>query len=328
MQNEEIYFSVIIPTRNRPIEFQAALDSVLSQSYTQFEVIVINDGTNENFRKEYDELEHKYTPKNVRFFNLIVRTRGHGHCFARNQGVDAAKGNFICFLDDDDYWTDPDFLARAAQHISDQQADFYIANQQAVTANGDKINNVWVENLPETLAKADPRQTQKVFPVTVRELFKASGFPHQNCCAISTALYNQVGGMDENLRYEPDRDIYLRVIDKAQTIVYDRAVISVHNVPDNTKSNNASTKTNKLEKLLFQLRTVEKSILFAVTPEVVQFCRIRKGYILKQIAEELFHNKKQTLAYWYAKEALSVAFTFKWLLYTVYCGLKKIFSKD
>jgi glycosyltransferase involved in cell wall biosynthesis len=315
-------FSVIIPTRNRPIEFQQALDSILSQHYKNIEVIVVNDGTNTTYRDDYDKLEVKYT--NVQFINLIVRERGHGHCFARNEGVNIAKGDFICFLDDDDYWIDDDFLTRAAEYISTFEADFYIANQKALTLDGQEILNVWVENLPNKLPKNDPRLNQDAFPISISELFNTSGFPHQNCCAVSRELYNKVGGMDENLRYEPDRDIFLRLIDKAQKIIYDKATIAVHNVPDKRKSTNASTKTNRLEKLLFQLRTVEKSILFAEKTEVIKFSKIRKGYLLKTVTEELQLHRKHTQAYWYAKEALSVSFTFKWLLYTAYCGLKSI----
>lgn len=319
-----LFFSVVIPTRNRPIEFQKAIDSVLSQSCKTIEIIVVNDGTNATYRDDYNKLEQQYSEQNVQFINLIERDRGHGHCFARNQGVDAAKGDLICFLDDDDYWIDQEFLTRAAQHISELGADFYIANQKAITVDGKHIPNVWVENLPEILPKNEPRLTQPVFPVEVFELFKTTGFPHQNCCIVTKKLYMLIGGMDENLRYEPDRDIFLRIIDKAKIIIYDKAIVSIHNVPDQNKSTNASTKTNRLEKLLFQLRTVEKSILFAEKTEVIKFSRIRKGYILKTVTEELLLHKKYTLAYWYAKEALSVSFTFKWLLYTAYCGLKKI----
>jgi glycosyltransferase involved in cell wall biosynthesis len=322
VSSESTFFTVVIPTRNRPVDFRKALESVLIQSFDSFEVIVVNDGTNSEHRSAYNQLEEEFP--NVQFINLIERSRGHGHCFARNQGVDIAKGKFICFLDDDDWWTDNDFLTRAAENINKFKADFYFANQKAITHEGIHVPNVWVENLPKTLSKNDPRQSQTVFPVSVTELLKATGFPHQNCWAISTKLYNEIGGMDENLRYEPDRDIYLRAIDNAQSILYDKTVMSLHNIPDKTKSTNASTKTNVLEKLLFQLRTVEKSILFGKKQEVKRFCITRKGHLLKTITETLVEDKKHKLAFLYAKEALAVSFTFKWLLFTKLCWLRAL----
>lgn len=318
---KDLLFSIIIPTRNRPVEFKEALDSVLAQSYDRFEIIVVNDGTNEHHRADYDQLEAEYSQ--VTFLNLIERSRGHGHCFARNQGVDAAKGEYIGFLDDDDYWTDPDFLKRAATEIVKSNADFYMANQKAVTHDGKEIHNVWVENLPEKLATNDSRLASQVFSVNISEMLRANGFPHQNVCLIARSLYDKVGGMDENLRYEPDRDIYIRLLDNASSMLYDKTIVAIHNVPDKSKSANASTKTNRLEKLLFQLRTVEKSILFGQHQEIIEFSKARKGFILKHISEELTKLNKHTQAYWYAKEALNVSFTFKWWLYTHYCLIKK-----
>lgn len=314
-------FSVIIPTRNRPIEFKLALDSVLSQSYQALEVIAVNDGTNAQHREAYNQLE-KEAPDNVSYINLIERTRGHGHCFARNQGVDVAKGKFICFLDDDDWWTDKEFLTRAAAELEKSAADFYFANQKAVTHEGTHVPNVWIENLPETLPKDDPRLQQSIFPVTVKEMLNATGFPHQNCCVISTELYNRIDGMDENLRYEPDRDIYLRALDKASALIYDTHTVALHNIPDNSKKNNASTLTSSKQKLLFQLRTAEKGVLFSEKAEISAFCSKRKGYILKKLTEILLDEKNNTLAFLYAKEALAISFTFKWLLFTLFCAFK------
>jgi len=325
--NNPIFFSVVIPTRNRPIEFKKALDSVLAQSFKDMEVIVVNDGTNSEHREAYNRLENA-SPVNVRYINLIERSRGHGHCFARNQGVDIAKGQYICFLDDDDWWTDSGFLTRAAEEITKHKADFYFANQKAITQDGAHVPNVWVENLPETLSKEDPRLEQTVFPVTTTELLKAKGFPHQNCWAISTELYNAIGGMDENLRYEPDRDIYLRALDKAQHILYDRTVVSLHNIPDNSKKNNASTLTSNKQKLLFQLRTVNKGILFSERPELISFCIRAKGFLLKRLTEVLVKEKSYRLAYLYAKQALATSFTFKWLLFTKYCWFKQFTSQN
>lgn len=324
MSADDIFFTVIIPTRNRPIEFKKALDSVLEQTYQSVEVVVVNDGTNAQHRPAYDELENA-SPDNVTYLNLIERSRGHGHCFARNQGADIAKGKFICFLDDDDWWIDPDFLNRAANKLQETQADFYFANQKAVTHDGKEINNVWVENLPSTLAQDDPRQNETVFAVSVSEMLKATGFPHQNCWAISKELYFSIEGMDENLRYEPDRDIYLRALDRASALIYDKTTIALHNIPDNSKKNNASTLTSSKQKLLFQLRTAEKGVLFSTKPEIAAFCVKRKGYILKKLTEILDNEGNTKLAYVYAKEALGVSFTFKWFLFTMLCALKSVF---
>jgi len=326
MTVQDPVFSIIIPTRNRPQEFQTALNSVLAQTYPYIEIIVVNDGSKKEHKTAYKAIKDR-SPNHVHFIDLIERERGHGHCFARNQGVNKATGNYIGFLDDDDWYLDNTFLERAAKEIKHHQADFYFANQKAVTHTGEHIPNVWVENLPNTFSAEDKRRQQTVFKVTIKELLRATSFPHMNCWLLSTQLYRQIGGMDENLRYEPDRDIYLRTLDKAKTILYDQTTVALHNVPEKNKKNNASTQTNILEKLLFQLRTIDKGILFSNHPELIQFCIKRKGYILKKITDQLIGDKKYSKAYTYAKQGLATSFTLKWLIFTAYVFLRKITPK-
>lgn len=320
------FFTVIIPTRNRPIEFEAALNSVLEQSCKDVEIVVVNDGTNSRFRAEYDVLEAR-RPSNVTYINLIERSRGHGHCFARNEGVAASSGKYICFLDDDDVWTDLHFLKRAKAEIESTGCELYIANQTAITHTGKEIKNVWVEDIPNFLSPSDPRLKNDVFKIEVNELLCSRGFAHQNTCVVSRDLFNQIEGMDENMRYEPDRDVYLRLLDKANHILYDRAVVALHNVPDKTQKTNASTKTNKLQKLLFQLRTANKGLLFSQRKEIFEFCKKFKVYTLKHIATELANQNDFRKAAVYAKQALAVKFGLKWFLMAQYLKLRAIMEK-
>jgi glycosyltransferase involved in cell wall biosynthesis len=91
--------SVIIPTYNRGYIIEETLDSVLNQSYSNWECIVVDDGGNDNT----DELIKRYISKNSRFKYVkrpINVVKGVSSC--RNYGVDLSKGEFILFLDSDD----------------------------------------------------------------------------------------------------------------------------------------------------------------------------------------------------------------------------------
>ncbi|NVK54891.1 MAG: glycosyltransferase [Alteromonadaceae bacterium] len=324
--NESPFFTVVIPTRNRPVEFAAALNSVLSQTCNDLEVIVVNDGTNAANREAYNKIE-AHSSHNVSFINLIERTRGHGHCFARNEGVVASKGHFICFLDDDDVWIDEQFLSRAKTQIKNCNADLFIANQQAITHDGKEIKNVWVEDIPSTFSPSDPRLKQEVFEINRSELLKSKGFAHQNTCIVEKQLFESVGGMDENMRYEPDRDIYWRLLDNAAVILYDTNTVALHNVPNKDNSKNASTQTNRLEKLLFQLRTANKGLLFAKNEDIFDSCKHFKLYTLKHIATELVQKSKYKKAVLYAKQALAIKFSIKWFLWTQLIKIKALGSE-
>ena len=83
---DELFFSVIIPTRNRVKLFKKALDSVLAQSFTNFEVIVVNDGSDAPSLEEYKQLEEN-TPSNVKFRYQVKRPNGHGQSYSMNTGA-------------------------------------------------------------------------------------------------------------------------------------------------------------------------------------------------------------------------------------------------
>ena len=107
-QTSEPSFSVIIPTFGRPDLLCRAVASVVAQSYPAREIIVIDDGS-----KPPITLDPKRRSANVRLIRLPVN---RGVAAARNAGIEAAKGNYIAFLDSDDTW-EPRRLAFAAARI-------------------------------------------------------------------------------------------------------------------------------------------------------------------------------------------------------------------
>ena len=99
--------SVIIPTYNRAALLREAIDSVLAQTYADFEIIVVDDGSVDDTAAMLATL----TDPRLRY----VRQANAGRSAARNQGLALAQGEFICFLDDDD--------AFLPNKLSDQTAD-------------------------------------------------------------------------------------------------------------------------------------------------------------------------------------------------------------
>lgn len=89
--------SVVIPTHNRPELLKAAVKSVLSQTYQDFEIIVVDDGLN----KRADRIIAEFNSSKIKY---IQHKKEMGGSAARNTGIKAAQGEFIAFLDDDDQW--------------------------------------------------------------------------------------------------------------------------------------------------------------------------------------------------------------------------------
>lgn len=89
--------SVIIPTYNRCDKLKAAMESVLSQTYTNIELLIIDDGSTDNTREMVEEMQDS----RIRYIRL---PQNMGAAAARNEGVRFAKGEIIAFHDSDDIW--------------------------------------------------------------------------------------------------------------------------------------------------------------------------------------------------------------------------------
>lgn len=86
--------SVIIPVYNNKDWLKEAVESVLKQTYLNYEILIIDDGSTEDIRDEYlnNNCIHYY------------RNSNHGVAYSRNYGIEKAKGKYVAFLDSDDFW--------------------------------------------------------------------------------------------------------------------------------------------------------------------------------------------------------------------------------
>ncbi len=107
--------SVVIPSYNRAYCIADSVGSVLDQTYGNLEVIVVDDGSNDNT----EEVVASIDDGRVRY----VRQNNAGACVARNHGVDLARGSLIAFHDSDDLWL-PQKLERQVHALQSSGADF------------------------------------------------------------------------------------------------------------------------------------------------------------------------------------------------------------
>jgi glycosyltransferase involved in cell wall biosynthesis len=316
-------FSVIIPTRNRSALFAVALHSVLEQQYRNFEVIVLNDGSSEEHEARYRELV-KLAPELARLLTLVRTEHGHGPSYGRNFGAAHARGEYLCFLDDDDQWMDPEHLARAAGVItaSAERIDLILANQQAFRSGAPVPDIIWIEDLKDRLRGVP--DVAGAYTVTPVQLLGCQAHCHLNTTIASRCLYHKIGGLDEGLRYEEDRDFYLRAIDRARLIKFLPQIVSRHNIPDPAAKASMSTSESEISKRLYQLRVFDKAVLFAARPEVRRYAMRQRAYTLKQIATEAARVGRLDCAAYYAREALMTRFTLGWLGTTARFTLRRL----
>lgn len=102
--SDKPYFSVVIPAYNAANHIKRTLESVVQQSFSDFEIIIVNDGSTDNTTAVIKEMADSRIS--------IIEIENSGVSVARNTGIRQAKGKYIAFLDSDDIWH-PDRLLRA-----------------------------------------------------------------------------------------------------------------------------------------------------------------------------------------------------------------------
>lgn len=119
-------FSVIIPLYNKAPYVRKALDSICAQTYRDFECIIVDDGSTDNSLAVVKECIEQFRIYNFKF--QILSQKNVGVAAARNNGVVKSKGEYVSFLDADDWW-EPNFLEEMDRLITEYpEAGLYATN--------------------------------------------------------------------------------------------------------------------------------------------------------------------------------------------------------
>ncbi|MBU6257227.1 MAG: glycosyltransferase family 2 protein [Burkholderiales bacterium] len=323
----EPLISVVIATRNRPALFAQALDSVLAQGRDDVEIIVVDDGSSAESLAAYQAIwdaAARSLGESWSLHRLVERPRGHGPSYALNTGAAHARGGHLCFLDDDDRWTDPAHLGRVARAIGDAAAqgrvlDLYMGNQEAWIGER-SLGLLWLGGLaPDLQARGRRPDEQGRYEVTVADLLRVDGFCHLNVFTIRRELYERVGGMDEGIRWEQDRKLYLDLIEPARLMIHHPAVVARHHVPDPGRRDNVTTRTATIDKRLYQTLVMDRVLARSAEPAIRRHARLHKSYALKKIALEFADGQDWVNAQFYAWQALGAGPGLKWFMYCIHC---------
>ncbi len=93
-----VRFSIVVPTYNRARLITKAIDTVLSQTFTNWQLVIVDDGSTDNTK----EIVQQYADKDERI--KYIYQKNAERCVARNNGIESSVGEYICFLDSDDYF--------------------------------------------------------------------------------------------------------------------------------------------------------------------------------------------------------------------------------
>lgn len=223
--------SVIIPTYNRVHYLVQAVRSVLEQTFTDLEVIVVDDGSTDDTAqtmKEWQDSRLRY-----------IQQENSGRSAARNYGIKVAQGTYIAFLDDDDL-----FLPYKIAH----QVDFLTNNPQTdLVAGGAELLNsagvtraVWrTWEIQSQLTLIDCLYNCPLIPSTIlarRQIFSRLDY-----------------WFDAEVEPAEDKDLFIRLLYAGCQIDWLREVVSVYRVHENNSQGDGVLYSNSYQKLLNKL---------------------------------------------------------------------------
>jgi glycosyltransferase involved in cell wall biosynthesis len=190
--------SVIIPTYNREDFMAEAVQSVLDQTFQDFEIIVVDDGSTDNTKKLLEQIgDHRI---------IYVNQENRGSPAARNKGIIISKGGYIAFLDSDDIWL-PENLEIKVKLLDERPDIALVCSDLDVFDNesGEIIGSYW--HGYESYFDLD-----KALENPVQQIMSRGLFISQCASLVKRPVFNEVGYYDETLLSFQDWDLFVRIL--------------------------------------------------------------------------------------------------------------------
>jgi glycosyltransferase involved in cell wall biosynthesis len=201
-------FSIIIPVYNVEAYLEQCLDSVINQTYGDFEAILIDDGSKDNSGRICDE----YCAKDSRL--KVIHKHNGGVSSARNDGIAAASGEYLIFLDSDDYLV-LSALQMLHQAISTDNCEMYMFGYQSFIDGQASFDHVVLDKLSHLTYKNGAEFADKA--VGLCNWLPASAW----CISVKRAFIAKSGiHFDTELIYGEDADFSLRCLLASDTVRY------------------------------------------------------------------------------------------------------------
>ena len=274
--SEQPLISVIIPAYNAAEFIGETLDSVFAQTFTRYEVIVINDGSPDT--EALERVLERY-PSNLHY----IKQENQGAAAARNTGISAANAEFIAFLDADDTWL-PEFLEKQMDFLELSNADFVFCDALLV---GD------TPLAGRTFMQLQPSRGA----VTPENLLSIKVTVLTSTVLSRKAPILEVGMFDKTIKRGHDFDLWLRLAKLRIRFAYHNEVLAHHRIIESGLSGGT---VSQLQRTLAVLETIKAKGLTASEEAALQFNmnRTLRELALENGKEKLidrdFHGARQS----------------------------------
>ncbi|HBG61917.1 MAG: hypothetical protein A2Y03_09700 [Omnitrophica WOR_2 bacterium GWF2_38_59] len=271
--------SIILPTYNGEKYVEEALNSIFNQSFSDYEIIVIDNGSKDSTL----EILSKYTKKIT-----ILKESQPGVSFARNKGIKASKGKYIAFIDQDDIWHRDKLLEQKQLLASDLGVGMVGSGYDVINSYGKIIDIIKKKN-----------QNKENF---IQELFVRNLIGPPACMMIKKECFDSVGCFDTELNGVEDKDLWIRILEKYDIKYFENSLIKYRVHDDNAHKNVIFMKKSQKKFLMKHLKKIN-------------FKNINKafGYVYLDGAREYFAASCKLQAF---VELIKAIFVCPWPIYS------------
>lgn len=201
--------SVVIPLYNKECAITSTLQSVINQTYIDWELIVVDDGSTDNSLEVVRSFVRSLIPS---FKIRVIHKENGGVCSARNCGIREAKGEYVALLDGDDLWK-PTFLEEQIKLIQDFPESAMWGVNTAFIKNGKTYK--WEQGMGDGYRG----YVDNYFGTKHNDLFCSSSV------VIRKDVFEHVGCFDERISASEDLDMWYRIILKYPVVFYDKVLV-------------------------------------------------------------------------------------------------------
>jgi len=313
----------VVPTHNRSLALKRALDSIWQQTLESYEVIVVDDGSKTDVFSQNEAIVNQFDER----FSIVNRSiwePKHGPSYSRNTGFSYANGQYIGFLDDDDFWCDNQHLEIAQKAILETGCDFYLCDQIA-KRNDEVVVREWLPHLNNVSKSREKLNNSECYRVNVTDVLKPEGigFPHVNTVFMNRKRFEQIKGFWDGSPYEEDLDFFLRLLDVSDGIVYRPVVVAITSLREKKSEDGASSIDDEL-KMLYRILVCNHARL-SVSGEVQKYAKLLQAGVFKTIAKNRYKTTDYKTAADYAFQAAALELSIKWVVISIYLKVRNVF---
>lgn len=270
------FFSVIIPVYNKEKFVAKTLKSVLAQTFTDFEIVIVNDGSTDTS----EAIIFSIKDPRIRYFSKS----NEGVSVARNFGIEKASADYICFLDADDYWH-PEFLQTLHTYIEK------LPNEKVFAMAYEIETDKSVFPAQYSIPKTNDFEIVDYF-----EASKEASVLWTSSAAFHKVVFTKAGNFDHSIKSGQDIDLWIRIgliypvvfIPKVQSrYVYDFESLSRNSKYLNRKIDfskfSAEEKANENLKYFLDLNRFSLAIKSKLIDDKVSFREYYKGIDISKL---------------------------------------------